>query len=229
VRIAAQLWTVRQLLREPGSLGAVLSRIRKIGYEGVELLGEFEASAGLVACAAHVSLTEIVADLDAVAARCISWGCKYVVVPSLPAEYHSPEGFRRFAAEAAEIADALRPRGLELAYHNHDFELPIGLDLIFAGGLKAELDTYWLKRGGDDPVAWIQRLSGRVPLVHLKDMSAEGGQTEVGLGVLDWPAILAACRDSGTEWLVVEQDETDGDPLKSLEISYRNLTGLLAG
>ncbi len=222
MRIAAQLWTVRELLKEPGRLGPVLSRIREIGYQGVESVGEFDTSAGLVACAAHFGLDAFDEAVD----RCRAWGCKYVVVPSLPAEYHSPEGFRRFAVEAAEIAERLRRHGLELAYHNHDFELPIGLELIFERGLLAELDTFWLKHAGDDPVAWIRRLSGRVPLVHLKDMAAGGGQTEVGEGVLDWPAILDACRDAGTEWLVVEQDEAD-DPMESLEISYRNLASLL--
>ena len=231
--IAAQLYTLRDQLRNPDALGGVLGRLREIGYEAVEVAGltpsvadrldaELER-AGLVACAAHVALC----DIDAAAPHCKAWGCQYVVVPSLPPDYHSPEGFRRFAAEAEEIAERLRRHGLGLAYHNHDFELPIGLEILFARGLQAELDVFWLRQGGEDPVDWIRRLAGRLPLVHLKDMGEDGRQTEVGEGVLDWAAILAACRDAGTRWFVVEQDQSDRDPLDSLAISHRHLAGWL--
>ncbi len=52
-------------------------------------------------------------------------------------------------------------------------------------------------------------------------------QTEVGNGNLDWPEILSASRETGVEWLIVEQDEAEHDSLESLAISYRNLADLL--
>ena len=224
MKIAAQLYTLRDRLRSAADFPPIFERLREIGYEAVEIAGIWPSDmAGMVACAAHVGLGEI----DQAVPRCKALGCRYVVVPSLPLGYQSPDGFRRFATEADVIAAALRKTGLELGYHNHDFELSIGFELLFAGDLLAELDTFWLKHAGADPVAWIQRLSGRVPLIHLKDMAADGRQTEVGEGILDWPAILSACRGAGTEWLVVEQDEGDRDPMESLEISYQNLVAML--
>jgi sugar phosphate isomerase/epimerase len=98
--------------------------------------------------------------------------------------------------------------------------------------LTAELDTYWLQRAGASPSAWIRKLTGRVPLIHLKDMTIVNDQVvqaEVGEGNLDWPGILSACREAGTEWLVIEQDEGARDPLQSLAISYHNLARLLSG
>lgn len=248
MKIAAQLYTVRDRLHDRDGLEDVLSRLRAIGYAAVEVagldagaprFGELLQAKGLVACAAHESLESLRRDLDGIASRCARWGCRYMVVPSLPVEYHSETGFKRFAAESQEIAAALRPHGLALAYHNHASELErfgsrTGLDLLFAaappGTLHAELDTYWLQFAGASPAAWIRGLAGRVPLVHLKDMAVAGGhqvQAEVGEGNLDWPAVLAACKEAGTEWLVVEQDQCAGDPLDSLAISYRNLTRLL--
>lgn len=248
MKIAAQLYTVRDRMQGRNQLGAVLGRLREIGYAEVEVAGlvaaeerfdELLKATGLGACAAHESLERLQRDLDGVASRCARWGCRYLVVPSLPADYHSEAGFKRFAAEGQEIAAALRPYGLALAYHNHAFELErfasrTGLDLLFAatppGVLHAELDTYWLQYAGASPAAWIRNLAGRVPLVHLKDMTVVDGrqvQAEVGEGNLDWPAVLAACRDAGTESLVVEQDQCAGDPLDSLAISFRNLTRLL--
>ena len=93
-----------------------------------------------------------------------------------------------------------------------------------------ELDTYWVQHGGADPAAWIRRLKGRMPVVHLKDMtvSAEGWNVkqlmaEVGEGNLNWPAILDACHAAGVRWYAVEQDICPRDPFESLKISYENL------
>ncbi len=248
--IAAQLYTVRDRLQDPSHVAEVLGRLREIGYPAVEVAGLGSAatehfgdelqSAGLVACASHESLERLAADPSAVAERCRAWGCRYVVVPGLPSAYHSAAGFRRFAAEAARITHELAPYELGLAYHNHSFELErwdgkTGLEILFESApreaLNAELDTYWLQAAGASPSAWLRRLSGRIPLVHLKDMAVVGGrvvQAEVGNGNLDWPGILSACREAGAEWLVVEQDESVRDPVESLAISYQNLTEFLS-
>jgi sugar phosphate isomerase/epimerase len=243
--IAAQLYTVRDQLRDPSQVGSVLRRLRDIGYRAVEVAGlgpgareRFAAElsgAELVACAVHVPLERLVGDLDGVAAECREWGCGYVVLPSLPDGYRSEAGYRRFAAEAAELATRLRAFALQLVYHNHSHELErygkqTGLELLLAASasdtLKAELDTYWLQYGGVNPSSYIRRFKGRVPLVHLKDMAVRDGRpmmAEVGEGNLDWPDILNACRDAGTEWLVVEQDESERNPMESLAISHANL------
>ena len=247
--IAVQLYTVRTLLQDPTRIADVLGRLREIGYRAVEIaglgpntvtrFGEELKRSGLTACAAHVSLDRLRADLDGVVGECRNWGCRYAVVPGLPDAYRTPEGYARFAFESAEIAERLGASGLGLAYHNHAFELErygeqTGLEVIFAANpttaLQAELDTYWLQYGGANPAGWIRRFAQRVPLVHVKDMSIDRGRpvdAEVGEGNLDWLDILSACRDAGTGWLVVEQDEPRRDPLESVAISYTNLTRLL--
>jgi sugar phosphate isomerase/epimerase len=246
--IAAQLYTVRDQIQDPSSVGGVLGRLREIGYRAVEVaglgpitaerFGQELARADLTACAAHAPLERLTADLATVAAECREWGCGYVVVPSLPAEYRSGAGLKRFAGVAGALARDLKPFGVKLVYHNHSFELErwdgqVGLDALFgampAETLQAELDTYWLQFGGANPAEWILRLKNRVPIVHLKDMAVVGGKTvmaEVGEGNLDWPRILDACRAAGTQWLVVEQDECLRDPMESLAISFSNLSRL---
>ena len=247
--IAVQLYTVRTLLQDPSRIGQVLGRLHEIGYRAVEIagvgpntiarFGEELKRSGLLACAAHVSLDRVRGDLDGVVGECRDWGCQYVVVPGLPDEYRTPQGYGRFATESAVIAERLHASGLHLVYHNHAYELErygeyTGLDLIFAtnpaSALQAELDTYWLQYGGANPAGWIRRFAHRVPLVHLKDMSIDRGRpvdAEVGAGNLDWPDILSACREAETRWLVVEQDAPRRDPLESVAISYTNLTRLL--
>ena len=241
MKVAAQLYTLRELFHDRSQLPAVLRALREIGYEHVEIASVQPsaaelAAAGLGVCATHESLDSLNNELDRVIGRCLEWRCPYVVVPSVPADYHSAGGFRRFAHEARGIADRFRRHGIALAYHNHDFELrtwdgQIGLEVLFdsapADVLKAELDTYWLQLAGANPVDWILRFYDRTKLMHLKDMLIDGGQAEIGRGIIDWPAVLRACREAGTEWLIVEQDQCAGDPLDSLALSHRNLTDLL--
>src|SRR4029077_16465410 len=245
-----QLYTVRAQLQDPSRLGGVLQRLREIGYRSVEVaglgpntvgrFGEELRRAGLVACAAHVALDRLAGDLDNVAAECSQWGCEYVVIPSLPEAYRSEQAYLRFAAEAVELASRLRPSGLRLVYHNHSHELErfgrqTGLETLFGAAspdaLQAELDTYWLQYGGANPADWIRRFKHRVPLVHVKDMAIDLGRpvdVEVGEGNIDWVEVLSACRDAGTKWLVVEQDEPRRDPMESVAISYANLSKLAA-
>jgi sugar phosphate isomerase/epimerase len=93
--------------------------------------------------------------------------------------------------------------------------------------LQGEPDTYWIQYGGGDPVAWCEKLSGRLPLLHLKDFAIDAedniAMCEIGAGNLDWPRIVAAAERSGCRWYIVEQDTCPGDPVDSLAQSYRYL------
>lgn len=134
------------------------------------------------------------------------------------------------------IAKAAKALGLRLLYHNHDFEFiridgRYGLDIMYetipADLLGAQLDTCWVNVGGEDPAAYIRKYSGRTPVLHLKDFWGDrsGAAYELigvenkapvrpknfeyrplGKGFQDMPAILAAARDAGCEWVVVELD-----------------------
>ena len=137
--------------------------------------------------------------------------------------------------EAVEVGRRLREEGLSFSYHNHAFEFAHfdgarALDILYDESdpalLQAEIDTYWVQYGGGDPAAWIRKVAGRMPVVHLKDMVIQDNRqvmAEVGAGNLKWPAILEACREAGVEWYAVEQDICQRDPFESLAISYANL------
>ena len=134
----------------------------------------------------------------------------------------------------------LPKHGMTLSYHNHALEFvrfgkSTVLDFIYEATnpahLKAELDTYWVQLGGGDPASWLEKLSGRAPLLHLKDYTIDAKHnpiyTEIGQGNLDWKRVLTAAEKAGTEWLIVEQDTCPGDPFDSIKISYDYLAGLL--
>jgi sugar phosphate isomerase/epimerase len=246
--IAAELYTLREHLGDVGAIAAGLERVREMGYEGVELAGlgpvaparlaELLRAAGLVACSAHVRWERLRDETDAAVEDCRTWGCAHVAVPVMPAEYRDAAGYRRFAREANEVGARLRDEGIQLAYHNHTFELQRfgpenGLEILYGSSdpelLAGQLDTYWVQHGGASPAAWMRRLAGRLPTVHVKDMDVSDGEpvmAEIGEGNLDWDDLLSACREAGVRWLIVEQDVCRRDPFESLAISRRNLSGL---
>lgn len=248
--LAAQLYTVRDFTKTAEDLATTLRRVREIGYSAVQVsaigpIPPAEVRAmlqheGLTVCNTHVGYDRLWNDLPAVIEEHRLWDCQHVAIGSLPRPYREEgeEGYRRFAREATEVGRRLREAGLSFSYHNHAFEFAhfgdrTALDLIYdesdPAALQAEIDTYWVQYGGGDPAAWIGKVAGRMPVVHLKDMVIVDNtptMAEVGEGNLNWPAILAACREAGVEWYAVEQDICRRDPFESLAISYANLTGM---
>ena len=253
-QIAAQLYTIRDHIKTRADFEVSMKKIRAIGYQAVQTsaLGPIADADvkritddnGLTICNTHVSVDDLLNDIDSVIAQHKLWECRHVAIGGMPGEYRGSEaGFRRFAEIANGIGEQLAAADLSFSYHNHSFEFVqfggrTGLELLLEETdpryVQAELDTYWIQHGGGDPVAWIERVSGRMPVVHCKDMvmlpSADGraqqAMAEVGAGNMNFPAILAACARAGVEWYAVEQDFCAGDPFDSLAISYRNLRAL---
>ena len=146
------------------------------------------------------------------------------------------EGFPEVIKNVKVIGEVAKKLGMTLLYHNHDFEflkldgkyaLDILYDEVSAELLQTELDTCWVNVGGEVPADYIRKYSGRAPVVHLKDFYGDKSDDmyeligiekkapkkpsnfefrPVGSGIQDFPAILAAAKDAGAEWVVVEQD-----------------------
>lgn len=131
--------------------------------------------------------------------------------------------WKRMAALLNERAAALKPYGIQLGYHNHNMEfLPQGNTTgwnVLLGELDPklvfiELDLGWVAAAGLDPAAELKKLSGRVKMVHVKDIKAstkpnfalQQDPAEVGLGMLDWGRILPACDAAGVEHYYIEQE-----------------------
>ncbi len=246
--LAAQLYTVREFTQSPSDIAETMKKVRQIGYEAVQLsalapmdpkeLRKIVDGEGLTVCATHIPYERMRDDPEGVIEEHKILGCKHPAIGGLPQEYRNAEGFSRFAKEASEVAKRLAEGGLTFSYHNHSFELEkfgdrTGLEILYEDSdpqyFTGEIDTYWIQHGGGSPVAWINKLKGRLPLVHLKDMTMKGREqimAEVGEGNLDWPAILPACREAGVEWYIVEQDTCQRDPFESLKISLENLKAM---
>lgn len=236
IPVAVQLYTVRELCAKD-FLGT-LREVSKIGYRHVELAGLYGLSPkelkkalddlGLAAVSAHVDpdKTGEVVDL------CRTLGMSFVVRSFGPDKLTTTELCREAARYLNDTGARLRANGIEFCYHNHNWEFTrvdgrYPLDLIYEEtdpkNLKAQLDVYWIKRGGEDPVQYIEKLGARCATLHLKDMAPDTDFAEVGSGVLDFKAITDAGRKAGVHAFIVEQDSCKRPPLESIRMSFEHL------
>ena len=245
-QIAAQLYTLRDFIQTPDDIAKTMKRVKEIGYDAVqcsalgpispEELKQIVNGEGLKICATHSSYHRMRDEPQAVIDEHQLWECKHAAIGGLPAEYRTRvEGYTGFAREASVVAKRLAAGGLVFSYHNHSFELEkfgdrIALKILYEDSdpeyFHSEIDTYWIAHGGGDPAEWIRSLKGRASIVHFKDMTMKGNtqiMAEVGEGNLNWPAIISACKQAGTEWYIIEQDTCQRNPFDSLAISLNNL------
>ena len=246
--IALQLYTVRDEMQKD-FLGT-LRRVAAMGYTAVEFAGDFGklsarelkhvlAELNLRPISAHVGVDLLENDPGAAIDYQLELGNTNVVIPWMTAPADRA-GWVEEASRLNAFGELCKQNDLQLSYHNHAHELALvdgtpGLDLLYqytdASLLKSELDIYWVKKGGFDPVSYIHKLAGRLPLLHAKDMAndANGTFAEVGSGILNWDEIITAGRAAGVQWYIVEQDSCQRPCLESAEISLRYLQGKFGG
>ncbi len=246
--LGAQLYTVRAYTQDEAGFDDAMARVAAIGYTSVQVsaVGPIAVERIRAICdryhlriaVTHTDPQRIRQETDQVIAEHRILGARHIGIGSMPQTYRDgAAGVDRFIRDYAPAAARIAAAGLKLHYHNHDFEFarPGGQVLLqrMADGFAADqlgfiLDTFWVQAGGGDPAWWIRHLSGRVEVVHLKDMAYDEGRimTPVGEGNMHFAAILAACREAGTEWLMVEQDTCVGSPFDCLQSSFRYLSGL---
>jgi len=258
--LGVELYTVRDIITKNPS--AVLNAIQEIGYTGIEAtyatvpqIWPAVQQTSLKPVSVHIDYAiyeEGGERLNAALQDVKQRGFQYVVVPYVPPEKRGgPEAsskmdmFKRLAATINKSAKLANESALSLCYHNHAFEYePLngtnGLEILMSETDSAlvslELDIFWASVGGHDPLEILQKYSGRVRLLHLKDkasgLATQYNETvphsafkEVGNGTLNIPAILSAADSAGVQHYFVEQDQTPpAGPIASLRQSFKYLS-----
>ncbi|WP_170361745.1 sugar phosphate isomerase/epimerase family protein [Ruegeria arenilitoris] len=246
MRIAAQLYTVRQL----GGLAAQLDLILACGFADVETVGFHDlspkhmalqvAQSGLTVRSAHFDWEEFETRFDDILTLLDLLNCPVAVMPWLAPQARpgTVAGWQDVADQLSAWAARLAGQGVRLAYHNHDFDLvgPVGetpLDLILAHDtLHWQPDIGWLAVSVPDPAEVLQRYAGRIVSVHAKDAEPASGQGDdrwrnLGQGVVDWPRLLRILNDSPCSDLFVEHDETP-DHAETLRTGRKFLMGQMS-
>lgn len=244
--LSVQLYTVREALA--ADLPGTLQRIADIGYTNVEAFGFVDraealrdalAAAGLQSPSGHARLLDTgEQDLDQIFHASVTVGLTTLIDPHIDeSRWTTREDVEAIARELSALAPRAADHGLTLGYHNHAFEFSNRIDgvsayEVFADALSddvvLELDTYWAKVGGDDPVAVLERLGDKVQFLHVKDGDGshdDKKQVAVGNGIMPIREIIAAAPDA---LHVVELDDHEGDVFQAVTDSYTFLEGARA-
>lgn len=244
-RIGVQLYTVRtEMARD---FEGTIARVAQIGYREVEFAGYYHRdaravratldAAGLNAPAVHIPFEALGTRWPETLEAATVIGHRYLVVPSLPRETtQTLDGYRAAAEQFNRAAEQAKSAGIRVGFHNHAGEFaPIDGRVPYDVLLEEtdpqlvwfEMDLYWIRRGGGDPLAYFTRFPGRFAMVHVKDMDGtpERGMLDVGSGVMDFKAIFARRDQAGIRHFFVEHDHP-ASPLDSVRASFDYLKQL---
>lgn len=233
-RVGLQLYTIREAMAADAS--AALAAVAKIGYAEVETAGtgnltaaEFARSLkgeGLIAPAAHIPVNLLSEQPDEVLTLAQTIGYRYIVVPWLPPEMRNIQGYTQTIDVLNEFGVSSAREGVQVAYHNHDFEFANidgepAFDLMLRNCdpnlVQFELDLYWAAHAGVNAKAYLQADPARFPLCHVKDRAANGDMVDVGDGQINFTELFAA--GTGLEHYFVEHDRP-GEPMASIKRSF---------
>jgi len=256
--IGLQLYTVRDpMQKDPAD---TLSKVSKIGYNSVEgatytgtqkfygtdpsAFSRLLKENGLVMPSSHYRLGEeqpkgeiekgtILHEWDKAVDDAAEVGLKYMVCAYLSVDERKGLDHYKYVADQLNIAgERCKKSGIQLCYHNHDFEFvkeddKYPYDVLLGADkdlVKMEMDIYWVTKAGQDPVELFNQNPGRFPLMHLKDMdnTPQKAFTEVGNGVINFKEILKHKKKAGLQYFFVEEDKCPGSPFDSItqSISY---------
>jgi sugar phosphate isomerase/epimerase len=255
--IGLQLYTVRDAMDKDPS--ATIARVAQIGYNSVEgatytgtekFYGMSPAAFkkvleqnDLVMPSSHYRLGEekingaimkgtILHGWDKAVDDAAEVGLKYMVCAYLSEAERGDLDHYKYVADQLNIAgERCKKSGIQLCYHNHNFEFvkqgdTYPYDILMATDknlVKMEMDIYWVKKAGQDPIALFKKHPGRFPLWHVKDMDNTAAQafTEVGNGIINFKEIFKHKNEAGMKYFFVEQDKCPGSPFDSISKSIK--------
>lgn len=245
-KIGVQLYTVRAEMAK--DFDGSLKKIAELGFKEVEFAGYYNRTPqqikalltqlGLDAPSAHIPLADLRNNLTKTIEGAKVMGHRYIVCPFLmPNERKTLDQYKELFATLNKAGAECKKAGIQLAYHNHDFEFTpidgkVPYDLMLAETdknlVKMELDLYWIVKANQDPLAYMKKHPDRFALFHVKDLdkTPNRGITEVGHGVIDFKTIFAKAPKGAIKHYLIEQDVCPGSPFDSLKFSIDYLKKL---
>jgi sugar phosphate isomerase/epimerase len=258
--IGLQLYTVRNDISK--DVKGTVAKVAGAGFTSVELFGynngkffgltpeEFLAiikQNNLKTPSGHYSISNFLLkgdqdELKRTVADAAKMTHDFFVIPFLTENMRtSLDDYKKLALKLNTAGEAAKAAGMQLAYHNHNFEFKdwgggqTGFDVFVKETdpnlVKFEMDIYWTTRAGKDPIQLIKDNPGRIPMWHIKDMAEKqpptfdvGGDqffTEVGTGIINYKEIFKYKKESGMKYFFVEQDQVKIPVYESIAKSFR--------
>ena len=153
-------------------------------------------------------------------------GMKYMIMPMSPlgGEGATLDNVKRYCDYFNEVALITAGASLQFGYHNHAFEFeskingkPVYdymLELTSPSHVMFQLDVYWIKKGGYDPVDYMRKYAKRIKVLHIKDEKAIGAHNSV-----DFKAVFNQAYANGIKDWYVEVERYDGTPQEDVQKS----------
>jgi sugar phosphate isomerase/epimerase len=262
--VGIELYTVRhEMVKDPAG---TIQQLAQIGFKEVEIIqfddkpshpakilgmsgkefAKLLRDNGMRAPSGHYSMEHTQTNWAPLIEQAHDIGLEYMTNAWIDEEYRSSmDGWKRVVDLLNKAAEPVQKAGMTYNYHNHNFEfVTIENTFVYDYLIKNldpkihfTLDCYWTTRAGQDPVKLMQRLSGRVAILHIKDMPNSlpvsytyDGRKEnfaaIGQGVIDWNRIFRAAPTGGVKHYYYEQDSCTRPPLESAKISFDYLNQL---
>ena len=250
-KIGLQMFTVRDAMNDEAGIRETFRRIREIGYEEIqtagcqipyEAYGRLAKEEGLTIVGTHDPWPRMQEDLEGAIKDHKILGTTNMGIGGFKPSDDLIASTEEFIEKANKIGDIIKDHGMKFTYHNHSHEftkLENGKTIMdmLVEGLNPQttsfvLDTYWVQHGGANPIEWIEKLVGRIDILHLKDMGIGLDRkqfiTEVGNGNINFVPILKAAENTGIKHICVEQDTCNGkDPFECIKSSYDYLKSII--
>lgn len=257
--IGLQLYTLRNPLARDTS--ATIKAVVEAGYRQGEMFNfpdcqpmiDAAKDSGLELHSSHFQWDAVInpdkdgaKPFEAILERAKEVGLSHLVVPFLAEENRRTlDDYKRVAERCNKGAALARQAGIQLSYHNHSFEFApmeggrTGFDVFlkeFSTDMQFEVDVFWVKAGGKDPVDLLRQMKGRVSQLHLKDLKAglklplygglpDDAFQELGDGIIPMEPIIDVAGEIGVKFCHVEQDQSP-DPIASIKQSMAYLQAL---
>lgn len=238
-KIGVQLYTIRDAMKTAEDIRESFRKLKAMGIDQgqtagcaipYEEFGKIAEEEQFEIVGTHDNFQMMVEDFDQALANHRALHTNFMGIGGF--SYKTSQEVKDFIKQANEVGEKAAKAGCKFTYHHHSHEF-MRLDNgdycmnMLVEGLDPKntsfvLDTYWLQHGGADVRQWIAKLSGRVDILHLKDMGrGPDGPfiTEIGNGNINFAGALEEAEKAGVKYYVIEQDTCPGDPFESLKQS----------
>ncbi len=230
MKLGLQLFSLIGIMDKPDGLRTVMKHAADAGYDGVEFAGFYGLSAdevveelkknNLETAGVHLGWDNMnLENLENNPADVIATAKKIGAHSVTFASYNGKDeqDWIAFAKKIDNFGKMFREAGILLGYHNHRHEfkqingkyvIDILLENCDPKNVFWELDPRHIVIAGVDPVEFAKKYSGRVPVLHMRDIEKLTGpdtadDTAVGSGIVDIPGVVKA--SGAHDWLVVEE------------------------
>ena len=239
-KIGLQLYSVCDSMNNAENIRDTFKKLKSFGYDvaqtaGCEIpydeFGRIAREEGIEICGTHENLNNLTADPELAMKNHEALGTRIIGIGGGAPYPYNVEKVKKFIEQINIFAATIAPHGFKFTYHNHSDEfryLENGktmMDMLYEEldpvNVSFCLDTYWVQHAGADIRHWIEKLNGRIDILHLKDFIGTNSTTkitEIGNGHIWWEGVLESAANSGVKYYIVEHDEPE-DPFKSVKIS----------